>query len=153
MRRDLKQTLERLGIRRMTWGHLAIAALGVAALYGLNTGADWLQQAFFPALWNSDHKMNEALASGLATPEVVLLGLSAGIGEEITLRGALQPRLGLFTTSLLFGALHVQYSWFGIGVIFLLGLVLGAIRSRTTTTVAIVVHVLYDVLAVFSASS
>jgi len=44
---------------------------------------------------------------------MLLLGLSAGIGEEITLRGALQPKLGLALTSLLFAALHVQYSWYG----------------------------------------
>jgi membrane protease YdiL (CAAX protease family) len=79
---------------------------------------------------------------------MLLLGLSAGIGEEITLRGALQPRLGLFWTSLLFAVLHVQYSWFGIAVIFAIGVILGVIRNRTNTTVAMAIHTLYDIIAV-----
>jgi len=53
-------------------------------------------------------------------------------------------------TSLLFGALHVQYSWFGIVVICLLGLTLGAFRARTSTSAAMAVHAIYDILAVFS---
>jgi membrane protease YdiL (CAAX protease family) len=53
-------------------------------------------------------------------------------------------------TSLLFAALHLQYSWFGIGVIFLLSLVLGIIRIRTNTTLAMAVHVGYDIVALAS---
>jgi membrane protease YdiL (CAAX protease family) len=79
-----------------------------------------------------------------------VLGLSAGIGEELTMRGALQPRLGLAATALLFASLHVQYSWFGITVIFLLGLVLGLLRKHTNTSVAMAVHALYDMAAVLS---
>ena len=150
VRRDLAATLERLGIRPLAREHLAIIALGVVALWGLNASADWLQHTVFPDLWEHDHRMNEAIARGLGPGEVILLGMSAGIGEELTLRGALQPKLGLLLTSLLFAALHVQYSWFGVGVIFLLGLTLGAIRDRTSTSVAICVHAVYDVLAVFS---
>ena len=42
----------------------------------------------------------------------------------------------------------MQYSWFGVLVIFGLGLILGAIRRRTSTSVAILVHTLYDIVAV-----
>ena len=77
----------------------------------------------------------------------MLIGVTAGIGEEITLRGGLQPRLGIALTSLLFAALHVQYSWFGMLLVFTLGVTLGIIRSRANTTAAIVVHGLYDMLA------
>jgi CAAX protease family protein len=66
------------------------------------------------------------------------------------MRGALQPRLGLVLTSLLFASLHVQYSWYGMVVIFLLGMVLGTIRRRTSTTAAMAVHVLYDIVAVLT---
>jgi membrane protease YdiL (CAAX protease family) len=76
--------------------------------------------------------------------------LSAGVGEEVTLRGGLQPRLGIPLTALLFAALHVQYSWFGMGLVFALGLALGLIRKHASTTAAIVVHGIYDMLAVFS---
>ena len=85
--------------------------------------------------------------------QTLLLGLSAGIGEEITLRGALQPKLGIALTSLLFASLHVQYSWFGMLALLFFGLLLGVIRRRTSTTVAIAVHALYDVLAVTTVRS
>jgi hypothetical protein len=150
IRRDLRATAERLGLGPLTTAQLGVAALGVVTLYGINAGADWTQQTFFHGLWESDHQVNQAIAAGLGPVQIVMLGLSAGVGEEITLRGALQPRLGLVMTSLLFASLHLQYSWFGIGVIFLLSLVLGIIRIRTNTTLAMAVHVGYDILALAS---
>jgi membrane protease YdiL (CAAX protease family) len=90
------------------------------------------------------------IAGGLSQWDTLLLGVSAGVGEELALRGALQPKLGVFLTSLLFALLHVQYSWFGVGIILVLGLLLGTIRNRTSTTVAILVHALYDMFAVFT---
>jgi len=152
VRRDLPSTLERPGLKPFGVSELAIVGLGVGAIFALNLGADALQHRLFPELWRSDQQFNQALAGGLKPAQVVVLSLSAGIGEEITLRGALQPRLGLTLTSLLFAALHVQYSWFGMVVIFALGLVLGIIRQRTSTTVAMAVHVLFDVLAVVTTS-
>jgi hypothetical protein len=150
LRRRWRESLERLGIRRLRGDHLLLIVVGVIALYALNAGADWVQRAFFPALWQQDHQVNQKLAAGLGVGRTLLLGLSAGIGEEITMRGALQPKLGVWLTSLLFAALHVQYSWFGMLVIFLLGVTLGTIRARASTTTAMVVHTIYDVIAVFS---
>jgi Type II CAAX prenyl endopeptidase Rce1-like len=150
LRRDLRATLERLGIQLPTRGHLGMVAAGLGALVLFNSSAEWIQHRFFPDLWTHDHDLNERLTRGLGVGKVLMLGLTAGVGEEITLRGALQPRLGLVLTSLLFAALHVQYSWFGMLVIFILGLLLGIIRQRTSTTVAMTIHVVYDMLAVFS---
>jgi hypothetical protein len=151
VRRDTRSTLERLGLRPPRPAHLAVIAIAVPVLFGLNSGAEWLQQTYFPALWESDQSVNQMLVRGLGRGETLLLGLSAGIGEEVALRGALQPRLGLLPTSVLFAALHVQYSWLGMGVILVLGLLLGGIRQRTSTTTAIAVHALYDILAVVTA--
>jgi hypothetical protein len=150
VRRDFKATLDRLGLRPLTLTDVATIVLGVAGLLLMNHGADWIQQRAFPDLWKRDQAFNEALAGGLSGTQAVLLGMSAGIGEEITMRGALQPRLGLVLTSLLFASLHVQYSWYGMVVIFLLGMVLGTIRRRTSTTAAMAVHVLYDIVAVLT---
>jgi hypothetical protein len=148
VRRDLRGTLERLGILGLARRDALILPLGVAALVALNAGGDALQHALVPALWARDHEFTRVLARSLAPAQAVLLGVSAGVGEEITLRGALQPRLGLALTSLLFAALHVQYSWFGMIMILLLGLTLGLIRQKSSTTVAILTHALYDVMAV-----
>jgi membrane protease YdiL (CAAX protease family) len=80
-----------------------------------------------------------------------VLGVSAGVGEELMVRGALQPRVGLVWASLLFAAAHVQYTWFGMLTIVLLGMTLGVVRKSANTTTAIVVHVLYDVIAALGA--
>ncbi len=148
IRRDARATLDRLGIGPMNLAYLGVALLGVVGLYALNGGADWIERRWFHAIWEEDRRVNEMIAGGLSGGGAALLGLTAGIGEEITMRGALQPKFGLIGTSLLFAVLHIQYSWFGMVVIFLLGLVLGWIRKRTNTSVAITVHTLYDVLAV-----
>lgn len=151
VRRDWRGSLERLGLtalRPVDW--LTIVA-GVLALWLFNTGSEWLEQRAFPALWAGDEAFMAALAGAMGPGLMLLLGLSAGIGEEITLRGALQPKLGIALTSLLFAALHVQYSWYGMLSILVFGLILGVIRKRGSTTAAILVHALYDLLAVAAA--
>jgi len=150
VRRDTAATLERLGLRQITAPQWALVAVCVLALVAFNSGAEWLQKSWFPALWESDQRMTEVIAGGLARSDALLLGLSAGIGEEITLRGGLQPRLGIFRTSALFALLHVQYSWYGVLIIFLIGALLGLLRQRTSTSVAIAVHAIYDTVAVLA---
>jgi len=150
VRRDLRATLERLGIAAVRPRDVIIVALGVAFLFFVNGGAEVLQRHWFPELWASDQRVNAMLAGRLSRAEAVLLGVSAGVGEELSMRGALQPRLGLVLTSLVFAALHVQYSWIGMGVILALGLTLGEIRRRTSTSVAILIHALYDLVAVLT---
>jgi len=150
VRRDLRATLSRLGIERVRPRDLLIVGLGVAALVALNAVGDSAQHRWFPTLWASDHDFTKAISRKLSPTQTLLLGMSAGVGEEITLRGALQPRLGLILTSLFFAALHVQYSWWGMLMILILGLILGTIRQRSSTTVAILVHAIYDMLAVLS---
>jgi membrane protease YdiL (CAAX protease family) len=95
--------------------------------------------------------MNELIAGRLTGVGTLMLGISAGVGEELAMRGALLPRLGLVATSLLFAALHVQYSPLGMLTIGLIGLLLGVIRRRGGTTSAIAVHVLYDIMAALGA--
>jgi hypothetical protein len=153
VRRPLRDSLARLGIKRLGPRDIAVVAAGIAALWFFNSGSEWLQRACFPELWKSDQSFTESLAHVMGSGQMVLLGLSAGIGEEITMRGALQPRLGLVRTSLLFAALHVQYSWYGIASIFLFGLILGLIRRRSGTSAAIAVHALFDMLVVATAGT
>ena len=147
VRRDLRQSLTRLGLGPVAARHIGIIAAGALALFALNAGGEQIQERFFPALWKADHEVTRLIARALSPGRIVLIGVTAGIGEEITLRGGLQPRLGIALTSLLFAALHVQYSWFGMLLVFTLGVTLGIIRSRANTTAAIVVHGLYDMLA------
>jgi CAAX prenyl protease-like protein len=150
VRRPLPATLARLGLRAPRASDLALVAGGVVVLFLFNAAAERLQQSYFPDQYQADQYVTRLIAGRLSRSETLLLGVSAGIGEEIALRGALQPRLGLLMTSILFGAVHVQYSWYGMAVILVLGLVLGWIRRRASTTTAMMVHGLYDVLAVLA---
>jgi membrane protease YdiL (CAAX protease family) len=42
----------------------------------------------------------------VSTPEIFLLSLCAGVGEELLFRGAIQPWLGIWPTAIIFIALH-----------------------------------------------
>lgn len=148
VRRNLRDTLARLGLDAIAPAHWVLVGFGVVAMMALNGGAEWVQRTWLPELWRSDQSVTQLITRGLSPGDAVLLGLSAGVGEELAIRGALQPRLGILRTSAVFALLHVQYSWFGVLVIFLLGALLGTIRRRTSTTVAVLVHALYDMLAV-----
>jgi membrane protease YdiL (CAAX protease family) len=150
VRRDLPEVLDRLGIRGVRARDVGLIIGSVVALFALNAGGEWIERRWFPDMFASDQSINEALASSLDKKAMLVVGLSAGIGEEITLRGALQPKLGLVLTALVFASLHVQYSWFGVTTIFLFGLLLGLIRKASNTTTAITVHAIYDIVALFT---
>jgi Type II CAAX prenyl endopeptidase Rce1-like len=150
VRRDLKGAIARLGLRMPSVRDIGLVAAGAGALFAFNGAADWLQQHAFATAWAHDRSINQELVRGITTRQALLLGTTAGIGEEITLRGALQPRLGIALTAAVFASLHVQYSWYGMLVIFVVGIMLGLLRARAGTTVAIGVHALYDLLAIFT---
>jgi hypothetical protein len=148
--RDARAACARLGLSAMSVRDWILAAIGLAAVLGLNSGMEAIQHARFPELWAADQEMGQLIAGDLNLAASILLGVSAGVGEELLVRGALQPRAGLFWASVLFMAGHVQYTWFGMLTILLLGLALGFIRARSNTTTAIVVHALYDIVAAVS---
>jgi membrane protease YdiL (CAAX protease family) len=77
---------------------------------------------------------------------VLLMGFASGIGEELLYRGALQPVARLWLTSLLFALSHIQYLSPAIAIIFVLGLLLGAIRDRWGLNTAIWAHAVYNTL-------
>jgi len=153
VRRDSRATLERLGLTAMRPAYWIVVVVGVGALIGLNSGTEWTERHFFPLLWQQDRDVTRLIAGALPVSTALLLGVSAGLGEEIAIRGALQPRLGIVLCAVLFASAHVQYSWFGMLTIGLLGVLLGGIRAGTNTTTAIVVHALYDIFAALTANS
>jgi membrane protease YdiL (CAAX protease family) len=151
--RDAQQARERLGLGGMNMRHVIIAAIGLAAVIGVNAGMEHVERTQFHDLWLRDQAMVKLIAAELSLTAMLVLGVSAGVGEEVLVRGALQPRVGLVWASLLFAAGHVQYTWFGMLTIMLLGITLGLIRKYANTTTAIVVHGLYDIIAAFGARS
>ena len=149
--RDARAVRERLGLGGLTLRHALVGLAGLAAVMLVNAGMEALEHARFPALWAADQSMGKLIAGNLSPIVGVLLGLSAGVGEELLVRGALQSRTGLLWASVLFAAGHVQYTWFGMLTIAMLGIALGLVRNRANTTTAILVHVIYDIVAALGA--
>lgn len=150
VRRDLRGTLERLKLRGLSPGD---AGLGVGMLAVLLAFA-WAVSMVWSRLWPQSYqevgRISELLFGNLQSPIGALtLGLAAGLGEEVLFRGALQPRFGLLLTTLLFTVSHTQYTVSPVLVeIFVVGLVLGLVRDRRSTTLAILVHAAYNVMQV-----
>ena len=148
MHRDLRATLERLGLGWMTTRQWGLAILVILLFLAFDYTVLWLWQQLWPDSHTLVGDITTNLFSDLATPLAALtVGLSAGIGEELLFRGALQPRFGLVFTSLLFAVGHAYYGLSpAIVEIFVVGLVLGLMRRRTNTTACIVVHAGYNFL-------
>ncbi len=149
IRRQGQRTWERLGLRRPTWKKL-LAAIGIAGLLlAFDFVVSWIWQGIDPAGYDMLEKVNESLFGNLATVGgAIALGLSAGISEELLFRGAIQPRLGLLLTTVLFTIGHLQY---GLTLatleVFVIGVVFGLMRRRTgSVVVCMVSHIAYNTI-------
>jgi membrane protease YdiL (CAAX protease family) len=76
----------------------------------------------------------------------VALSLSAGVVEETFFRGFLQPRIGIFASSVLFVMAHLSYDqpFLLIGVALLSILFALLVRWRQSIWAAIVAHTVFD---------
>lgn len=154
IRRDLSQSLERLGLRLPTlsdisWGIgmgllLYLALIVMAMVWALLIPAEQLQQQSAAA---------EQIAQAFSTlPLALLLSITAAVSEEILFRGALQPVFGLGITSIFFALVHMQYALTPATVIiFVVALGLGWLRQRQSTTAAIIAHFVYNFIQLAAA--
>ncbi len=154
-RRNVRQTLDRLGYGRVSVKHLGVVALFVAAALGLSLAADALFAALQPDLYSQVGEISDSLFNpqGLTPVSAILfallIGVGAGLGEETLFRGALQPALGIVFTSILFATLHVQYGpSLLLGYILLLSFGLGLIRKHINTTASFLAHAGYNSMSV-----
>jgi membrane protease YdiL (CAAX protease family) len=148
MRRNLSQAAERLGLTVPAWWQvvLAVAAAGVFFAFGL--GMDWLSHTLTPDVARQVDSTTQRLFGGLGTPiGIAALALAPGICEEVMFRGALQPRLGIIATALLFTCIHTQY---GLSLdalsVFVIAVGLGLIRKFTNTTTSVITHTTYNLI-------
>ena len=142
-------TRDRLGLR---WpgrrGALVAVAIGLA-LVPLALGAGAALEEASRALGlprTGDDDLEQLFdTSSLTLASSFAIALAAGVGEELAMRGVLQPRLGLVLANLFFASMHAwQYTTDGVIVVFLLGLAFGLLRRRTTTVGSMIAHVTYD---------
>jgi membrane protease YdiL (CAAX protease family) len=148
IQRDLREALTRLGLVRPSLRQVAagvvVALLLVGAVQLLGLGLDWLWGLMgWPA--TDTEAFAELLAYAINPIGAVVIGVSAGLGEELAVRGVLQPRMGLLLSNLFFVSLHaLQYSWDALLVVFVVGLVCGVVRNYSNTSTAAIVHGVYN---------
>jgi uncharacterized protein len=148
MRRNLDQAAQRLGLVVPAWWQIVLALASAGAFFAFGLGMDWLSHALTPDVAHQVDSTTQRLFGGLGTPlGIALIALAPGICEEIMFRGALQPRLGLIATALLFTCIHTQY---GLSLdalsVFVIAIGLGLIRKFTNTTTSAICHISYNLI-------
>jgi membrane protease YdiL (CAAX protease family) len=152
--RTLEQATARLGLTKPNIQTFPVAVGFMLLAFLVNGLASVLTREFQPDAYDRIEQVtNEMTADVQNVFGAAILGLSAGIGEELLMRGALQPRFGILLTSLLFALLHVQY---GLALVliglFLTGALLGIERRYFGTTTAILTHAMFNMLVVLAQS-
>ena len=150
--RSFREAMQRLGLVRPT-ARQVIAGIGLAVLMA---GGAWMLDSAIWQVWaamgwpRTDSKaFDELLGAAISPVGAVLIGVTAGLGEEMAVRGALQPRLGILLSNLFFTSLHAfQYGFDALIVVFVVGLILGIVRARSNTTTSSIVHGVYNFVQV-----
>ena len=147
VRRTPRETGKRLGLRRFTWREVGLTVGLALVILTLYYGIDWTWRTLAPENYEMVEALGEVLYGGVtSTWRAIVVGIVAGVTEELLFRGALQPRFGLLLTALLFTSAHVQYGFTPATLeVFGGALLLGWLRRRTHTGACILLHALYDV--------
>jgi len=144
----------------LDWPRRRDAIVAVAALAAVIVAGDALTLAFgrelVPAFQLEIHR--SAQAQGALISLWLALIVVAPVGEELLFRGFLfrgfvrEPRdalPGILAISLIWSLLHIQYDWFGAGLVFAIGVLLGYVRFYSgSTTLAILLHGLLNLESV-----
>jgi membrane protease YdiL (CAAX protease family) len=147
VRRAPREAWKRLGVARLTWRQIGLAAGLASAIVVFYYGVDWVWRTLDPESYGMMEALGEVLYGGVAgTWQALVVSVVVGVTEELFFRGALQPRFGLLLTAVLFTGAHVQYG-FTLATLEVFGgaLALGWLRRRTNTSACILLHILYDV--------
>jgi uncharacterized protein len=150
VRRRWGESAARLGVVRPAWWHMVLAVAAAGVFLATLQGVDAANHYFLPGVAGRVDATNEHIFGQLANANylgIAVLGLLPGICEDLLFRGALQPRLGLVPTALLFTSIHTQYGLsLDLAGIFVIAICLGLIRKYTNTTTSVATHVTYNVL-------
>jgi len=144
--RSPRESIKRLGLEKLDGRQVGIALGLLLPLLVLAVGIDGLGRQLQPERYAELENILKAMSSNVTNPIVALIiGFCAGIGEEILFRGAIQPRLGIGFTALLFAASHTQYGFtFATVAVLLIGIILGYQRKYMNTTACIITHGAYN---------
>jgi uncharacterized protein len=151
-RRTFQEATARLGLIRPSRRAIGIAVGFVLVALVISAIASGLTAVFQPDVSDKIQQSLQNLTSDVQNPiGAIILGLSAGIGEEIFFRGAIQPRYGIGITSVLFAVLHTQYgfSLTSVGILGI-GIMLGFERKKYGTPASMITHAIYNILSVLA---
>ena len=132
------------------WGLVATAPL-LGALWWFAT-SPWAPLA---RIRGEIDRAVTTLFAGASVPQLALIALAAGVGEEVLFRGLLQPGIagvagtavGLLAASVLFGLCHLVTPAYAV-IAALLGAYLGWLAIATGNLLApITTHAAYDFIA------
>jgi len=152
LRRSFTQANFRLGLNRPSVKTVLIACGFFVLALVVNGFAGVLTEIFQPSTSEDIQQGLEDLTGEFQSPlGAVAIGVSAGVGEELFFRGALQPKFGIILTSVCFALLHANYglSFVTLGV-FGMALIFGFMRMRYGTVAAMITHGLVNFVAVLA---
>lgn len=154
--RSLRAALQRLGLVRPTLRQvglgIGVAVIAVLSVGLLSSGIDWVWTAMGWPKTDSG-AFSELMTFAISPIGALVIGITAGLGEELAVRGVLQPRAGILLANLFFVSLHaLQYNWDALLVVFTLGIIFGFLRRRTNTTTSAIAHGTYDFLLILAAA-
>ena len=148
IRRTPPDAARRLGVVRPAWWQVPMALACAGVFFGFVNASDFLSHVWSPDLARRVDTTTQHVFGQLATPwGIAAVALIPGICEELLFRGALQPRIGLLATALLFTSVHTEYGLsFDTLSVFVIALGLGVLRKYTNTTTSCACHVTYNLL-------
>jgi membrane protease YdiL (CAAX protease family) len=148
VRRHLGASSQRLGLVIPAPWQIGLGLAAAGAFFALSLESQQLSQALTPGIAHQVDKTSQHLFGSLQdTPGIIALAVIPGLCEEILFRGALQPRLGLVTTAVLFTAIHTEYGLsIDVATIFVIAIGLGLIRKYANTTASCTCHIGYNLL-------
>ncbi len=148
--RNLQESWTRLGFKALTRKRLLLPVLFSVLLVGAGMGIGKLIEQTWQSLGvpiTDPERFAEIAGLPWHPLGMLLLGVSAGVSEEMFVRGVMQPRLGLVFSNVLFTSAHAfQYATDGLLVVLILGFAFGIIRERYGLLPAIATHALYNFL-------
>jgi len=148
IRRTPAEAARRLGVVVPTWWQIPFALACAGIFFGLSIASDSLSRLWTPDLAHRVDQTTQHVFGQLDGPwGIAAIALIPGICEELLFRGALQPRLGLIFTAVLFTSVHTEYGLsFDTLSVFVIAIGLGLIRKYTNTTTSSACHVGYNLL-------
>lgn len=153
--RTVKQAVNRLGLTIPSLKEVGIAFSLVFVAFVISALSSILVRFVQPDLYDRINENLGTMTSGIDQWwGALILGLCAGIGEEVLFRGAIQPKYGIIVTAIVFAVLHQQYgASFVTAGVFAVGILFGLERKYLSTTACIITHASYNTLAILAAQA